>query len=99
EWFQAKDVCIEVEHMNTDELALVEQLIAELATPTYDFTAAGKRIVQPKAEMKKDLGYSPDLADGFLNTFAAPVFPRPIEDRDIHRAHMFGAREIDPWAA
>jgi hypothetical protein len=99
EWFQGKDVCIRTEHLNGDELALIEQLIAELATPTYDFTAAGKRIVMPKADMKRELGYSPDIADGFLNTFAAPVFQRPIEDWDRHRARRWDNVEIDPWAA
>jgi phage terminase large subunit len=99
EWFQGKDVCIRTEHLNGDELALIEQLIAELATPTYDFTAAGKRIVMTKAEMKKELSQSPDIADGFLNTFAAPVFPRPAEDWDRHRARNWDRMEVDPWAS
>ena len=97
EWFQGLDVCIEVRDMTTEELALIEELIGELTTPTYDFTAAGKRIVQPKAEIKEDVGRSPDLADGFLNTFACPVYPRPIEDSDRHR-RMRGY-EPDPWAS
>ena len=46
--------------------------------------------------------HSPDIADGFLNTFAAPVFPRPIEDYDRHRARrsQWGEHmQIDPLAA
>jgi hypothetical protein len=100
EWFQGRDVCIRTDHLNSDEMAVIEELVGELAVPTYDFTAAGKRIVQPKSEMKADTGKSPDLADGFLLTFAAPVFPRPAEDYDRHRHGRWGAYEpIDPWAS
>ncbi len=95
EWFHARDCCIPTQFMNEDELALIEELIGELTTPTYDLTAAGKRIVISKKEMKKDLGRSPDLADGFLLTFAAPVFPRPS---DKHR-RWSERHEPNPWAA
>lgn len=79
EWFASLDCCIDIDHLNEDELALIEELIGELTTPTYDFTAGGKRIIISKAEMKKELGRSPDMADAFLLTFACPVFPREEE--------------------
>jgi hypothetical protein len=53
--------------------------VGELTTPTYDFTLNGKRIVMRKKDMKKLIGKSRDLADGFLLTFAASPFPRPTQ--------------------
>jgi hypothetical protein len=47
-----------------------EKLIAELAGPTYDFSATGKIVVEPKKEMKKRGLPSPNKADAFLLTFA-----------------------------
>lgn len=95
-WFEKRDCCIDIAHMNEDELKLVEEFIGELAIPTYDLTAAGKRIVMTKAEMKKDLGHSPDIADAFLNTFACPVFPRASER---HRHNDYDGMTTNPWAA
>jgi hypothetical protein len=99
EWFGAKDCSLPQEHLTQEELALIEELIGELTVTTYDITAAGKRHVMPKADQKKELGRSPDLADGFLNTFAAPIFPRPVEDRDRHRRDRWASADIDPWAS
>lgn len=97
-WFQARDVRIETDDLNDEQMAAIDELIAELCTPTYDINDAGKRVVLPKKLMKKDLGYSPDLADSFLNTFAAPVFPRRDEER--HRSkHSASHAETDPWAS
>jgi hypothetical protein len=43
-----------------------EQLERELIAPTYDFTARNGRMkVEPKKEIKKRLGRSPDYADAF----------------------------------
>lgn len=99
EWFQAKDCSIRLEHLNEDEKALVEELIGELTTPTYDITAAGKRIVCTKADMKKDLGYSPDIADGFIVTFAAPIFPRESERHRDWDAWDAQNNQTSGWAA
>jgi hypothetical protein len=99
EWFGAKDCSLPQEHLTQEELALIEELIGELTVTTYDITAAGKRHVMPKADQKRELGRSPDLADGFLNTFAAPIFPRPTEDRDRHRRDRWASADIDPWAS
>lgn len=73
-----------------------EDLISELTTPTYDFTASGQTIVCSKKDMKKDLGFSPDLADAFVLTFAAGVYPREVES---HRRSAPSARLRDPWGA
>ena len=56
-----------------------EGLIAELTTPTYDFTVTGRKVVESKADMKKRGLQSPDEADGFLLTFATIPQPRKPE--------------------
>jgi len=59
-WFMAKNVRIPKD----------EKLIAELASPLYDFGVSGQLIVEPKKLMKKRGLRSPNKADAFLNTFA-----------------------------
>lgn len=47
----------------------------ELATPTYSFDSAGRKVLESKDQIKKrlqDQG-SPDIADALCLTFAAPV--------------------------
>lgn len=48
-----------------------DQLAMELSAPKYKILSSGKKQVESKDDMKKRLGFSPDLADSFLNTFAA----------------------------
>ncbi len=71
----------------------------ELATPVYWYDAAGRRVLEPKDEIKKRLqgGGSPDLADALALTFAYPVAKRnPL---DAYR-HDRGARgDYDPYRA
>lgn len=50
----------------------IPELIAELTTPQYSFRG-DKLIVEPKEEVKKRLGRSPDLADALALTFAYPA--------------------------
>ena len=69
----------------------------ELATPVYWYDAAGKRVLESKDDIKKQLqgGGSPDLADALALTFAYPVSPKnPL---DQHRAKT-SRREYDPYA-
>lgn len=46
-----------------------ERLKRELSTPKYS-VKSGRKVVEDKAEMKKRLGHSPDLADGVNLAFA-----------------------------
>jgi hypothetical protein len=68
----------------------------ELATPVYWYDGAGRKVLEPKDEIKKRLqgGGSPDLADALALTFAHPVRKRTMEE-------MAGARvrkkEHDPY--
>lgn len=88
QWFDAKDCSI--------PKVGCEELISELSAPTYDFTASGQTIVCSKKDMKKELGFSPDLADAFILTFAAGVYQR---EPDLHRQREAPRRRKDPWGA
>jgi len=81
DWFRAKDCCIPHDlAKDDDERAIIEKLIGELTSVTYDFDENGRRVVERKKDMKKRLGYSPDIADGFLLTFDGGSFPRAVDD-------------------
>jgi len=60
EWFEARDCTIPND----------EALVDELCGPLYTVTSAGKIQVEPKSQMKRRLGRSPDKADAFCLTFA-----------------------------
>ena len=71
----------------------------ELATPTYWYDSAGKKVLEAKDDIKKRLqgGGSPDLADALALTFAAPVrkrTPRDIFDRAQSRSKR---DDYDPY--
>lgn len=102
-WFAAKDCCIPDDLAKTsEEIAIIEQLITELTTVTYDFDDNGKRVVERKKDMKARLGHSPDLADGLLLTFYGGSFPRETDD---HGRRKHGYDDIvsdelsEAWAA
>jgi len=68
EWFQARDCSIPKDPSNSDEPNLREELCSVNFEPP---TSNGKIRIEPKAETKKRLGHSPDVADAFVLTFAA----------------------------
>ena len=47
-----------------------EALAAELSSVRYKYNSSGKIIAEPKDEIKKRIGHSPDYADAFVLTFA-----------------------------
>jgi phage terminase large subunit len=53
----------------------VPELVAELSRPTYTFIN-GKFQLQPKEQIKTELGRSPDYADALAETFYDEDFPR-----------------------
>jgi hypothetical protein len=57
-------------------LPKIPGLVAELTTPTYSFKG-DQFLMEPKEQIKKRLGRSPDLADALALTFAYPVVPKP----------------------
>jgi hypothetical protein len=81
-WFAQKDCCIPSNLVKgPEDQKLLDMLFMELTTPTFEFSDLGKRVVERKKDMKKRLGFSPDLADAFLMTFARRPVSRPT-DRD-----------------
>ena len=71
----------------------------ELATPIYWYDAAGRRVLEPKDDIKKRLqgGGSPDLADALALTFAYPVAKRnPL---DAYRNDRGSRGDYDPYRA
>ena len=62
------------------------QLKKELITPTYGFQN-GKLKLEEKEQIKKRLGFSPDIADALALTFSIPDMPKieqliPVENRN-----------------
>ena len=52
----------------------IPELVAELAEPTFSYVN-GRFLLEPKDQIKKRLGRSPDLADALALTFAIPDMP------------------------
>lgn len=87
--------------LNGGILPNMPELVAELTTPTYTYHQ-GKFMIEPKDEIKKRLGRSPNYADALFNTFAVPDAPGGERDSLIKmfglddRAHA--KTEWDPYA-
>ena len=57
------------------------ELVAELSTIRYTVTSAGRILIEPKEQMKKRLGRSPDRADGLVLAFYEPRKKRYVGTR------------------
>lgn len=70
----------------------------ELATPIYWFDSAGRRVLEPKDQIKKRLqgAGSPDLADALALTFAYPVRKKLPQDIYI-KAQKRENTDHDPY--
>lgn len=73
------------------------ELIAELTAPTYKFDSSGKLLLEKKADMKKRLGVSPDLADALALTFAAPVAHPSLRMIQARLGTQHAVTEYDPF--
>ena len=69
-WFAVRERLVDqrIDFSRLD-LEMRRKLFKELSTPTYKSSTSGQKIVQEKAEIKKDLKASPDLADGLNLAF------------------------------
>jgi phage terminase large subunit len=67
-------------------------LVAELTTPTYTYLG-GAFVLEPKDEIKKRLGRSPNLADALAQTFFFPDQPADMVARFKDRHHARTTRE------
>jgi hypothetical protein len=74
-------------------LPSIPELVTELTTPQYKFSAENRLQLEKKQEIKKRTGVSPDIADAIALTFAFPVAPR--EMRDLAAASRFVGKKTD----
>lgn len=72
------------------------QLVRELTTSRYTFVN-GKFQIIPKELIKKELGFSPDLADALALTFAWPEMPAQVID-GVRLPSPKLRSEFDPFA-
>lgn len=77
-------------------LPTIPEMIPELAAPTYGFKD-GKIIIEPKDQVKKRLGRSPDLADALGLTFALPDTPARVRT-GFEKKRSRDLNEYDPYA-
>lgn len=72
----------------------------ELATPIYWYDSSGKKVLEPKDQIKKRLqgGGSPDLADALALTFAYPVHKKLPQDIYV-KAQSRQQKDYDPYAS
>jgi hypothetical protein len=75
-WFEQLNCRIEPTPIHPEITRLIEKMIGELTTPTYDYTVLRKRVVISKKDMRKAGTPSPNIADALLLTLAAGIYPR-----------------------
>lgn len=86
EWFASNNVKFPLYGADAPHKdVMIQELISELTTPMFDFTASGKRVVESKDEFKKRLGRSSDLADAFIMTMGAGIYHREDPHRGVYR--------------
>ncbi len=68
-WIRATDAIKQLGHALP---ANVPELAGELSTPTYTFSRNGAFLLEPKDQVKKRLGRSPDLGDAWALTYVLP---------------------------
>lgn len=75
----------------------IPALVRELTTPTYTLKN-GKFLIEPKDQIKKRLGFSPDLADGLALTFAWPEMSAELASivPGVRRSRLVS--DFDPYA-
>ncbi len=61
---------------NGGALPYLPDLLKEMTAITYSFKG-DKILVEPKEQIKKRIGVSTDLMDGYAVTFAFPIHPKP----------------------
>ncbi len=71
-------------------------LLAELTCPTYTLDNAANRIaLESKDDIKKRLGFSPDIADALALTWAAPIF---VKDPTEFSRSKQADQDFDPYS-
>lgn len=70
-----------------------DALCDELTSPLYSYDAHNAILLEKKADMKKRLMRSPDIADALVLTYAYPVTPRAV--LEAHEA--IHVEDYNPW--
>ncbi len=73
------------------------ELRADLVAPTYKFTSDNRVQLEPKADIKKRLGRSPDKGDALCLTFAMPVAHRGLRLSGYAGRSAKAKTEYDPF--
>lgn len=73
------------------------EIVPELTQVQYTFTSKGRLIIEPKADVKGRLGYSPDLADALALTFALPEMADIDTDMGRALAGVSGGGMVSEW--
>lgn len=72
-------------------------LVRELTAPTYTFNN-GKFMLEPKEQIKKRLGFSPDMADALATTFALAEMPANNSPLALFQnKNQCGGLDVDPF--
>lgn len=76
-------------------LPKLQEIKADLTTPTYDFDAGNRMRLESKEDIKERLGRSPDIGDALALTFAFPVVKHvDVVDAPSHQQY---ARPAKPY--
>ena len=73
----------------------IPEMVPELTEPTYTFLN-GVFVLESKEQIKERLGFSPDLADAYMQTYAIPDLPAQVIQQLQGAAHA--RTEFDPFA-
>lgn len=74
----------------------IPELARELTAPTYTFQN-GKLRLEEKDQIKKRLGFSPDIADAYALTFALPDMPAALSIPGIAQKGSTLLHDYDPF--
>jgi hypothetical protein len=73
------------------------RLLKELVSPTYSLSN-GRFLIEPKDQLKKRLGFSPDMADGLALTFSLPEMPaKKFIHQSIQESAGKALTDYDPY--
>jgi hypothetical protein len=74
----------------------IPELVRELTSVTYSFQG-GKFQLEAKEQLKKRLGFSPDLADALALTFGIPEMPAGVSQGMLGEESKKVSHDYDPF--
>ena len=78
------------------KLPNIPELKRELTAPTYTYQG-GKFLIEDKKQIKTRLGFSPDIADGLMLTFAEPEMPSDMSQFPMMQESNKLVTDYDPY--